>query len=121
MTIKKQTRRGGKGCEKPGPSYVLDGEKAKEFFGPPPKRRPGRPRRFTPELGATICQKLRAGQTLRSISIELGIDRGTVLDWVGKYPEFSRQTLGICRPVSMDLVSKRVMTRWLTSGQRMCP
>jgi hypothetical protein len=92
-TKPKSKRRGGKGCGKPPPPFVLDGEKAKEFFGLPPKRRPGAPTMYTAELANRICEKLETGQTLRSICMEEGMpERGTVaVDWVDRHPEFAVQ------------------------------
>jgi hypothetical protein len=89
----KSKKRGGKGCGKPPPPFVLDGEKAKEFFGLPPKRRPGAPTMYTAELANRICEKLETGQTLRSICMEEGMpERGTVaVDWVDRHPEFAVQ------------------------------
>jgi hypothetical protein len=49
---------------------------------------------FTPELGALICEKLRTGQTLRSICLEEGMPtRVAVIEWTYRHPEFGEQYL----------------------------
>lgn len=58
----------------------------------PVPRKPGRPSSYTEELGATICARIAAGESLRGICREPGMpDAGTVLDWCVRHPEFRQR------------------------------
>ena len=61
---------------KPPPPFVLDGEKAKEFFGPAPKKRLGRP----PELGTVshLHQLTQCGRVRLHDGIELRFTEKTL-------------------------------------------
>ncbi len=62
--------------------------KAKEL-DEKPKRRPGRPSNYTPEMAALICARLAAGESLNRITKTEGFpDHVTVYSWMSKNPEF---------------------------------
>ena len=46
--------------------------------------------KYTPELVASICNKLENGLTKRGAAILNGIDETTFYDWVKQYPQFSQ-------------------------------
>lgn len=48
-----------------------------------PKRKTGRPTKYTPELAKTICRRIAAGESLRHICRDDDMpDRTTVRDWI---------------------------------------
>lgn len=56
----------------------------------PPKRKPGRPRKYTSALGDSICKRIAAGETLINILKDAGMpNRDTVWRWQKEIPEFS--------------------------------
>ena len=58
-----------------------------------PTRHPGgRPSSYTPEMGALICERVAAGQSLRAVCRDPELpDRATVYRWTTKNPEFRSQ------------------------------
>lgn len=53
---------------------------------------PGRPSLYTPELAATICERLAAGETLRAVCRDEGMPApSTVLGWKAVDGAFSEQ------------------------------
>jgi terminase small subunit-like protein len=53
-----------------------------------PRRRVGRPARYTPELAARICGLIATGSTLRAAAKACGISWRTVARWNVERPEF---------------------------------
>jgi hypothetical protein len=53
-----------------------------------PKRRAGRPPRFTPQLAAKICGLIATGSTLRAAAKACGVGWRTVARWNVERPEF---------------------------------
>lgn len=48
--------------------------------------------KYSPELAAQVCDRIRSGQTLRQIAeVEQLPKRAAICDWLGKYPEFADQ------------------------------
>lgn len=52
----------------------------------------GAPTKYTPELAATICERLIAGESLRAICRDKGMPpAGVVCAWLGRHKEFAEQ------------------------------
>jgi len=52
----------------------------------------GRPTTYTPELTYLICERLSAGESLRSVSRDDGMPvMSTIFKWMREHPEFSNQ------------------------------
>jgi hypothetical protein len=56
-----------------------------------PKKKHGRPTKFTQELADTICERIANGETLRAISRDLGFPHSTVIEWTMTNKSFSDQ------------------------------
>jgi len=56
-----------------------------------PKKKHGRPTKFTQELADLICERLANGETLRSICRDLGFAHSTVIEWTMNNKSFSDQ------------------------------
>jgi hypothetical protein len=80
--------------KKAPPSFVLNSENFEEWArqGPtqPPKHR-RRKAKYDKKIGDAVCAKLRTGQTLRSIAMEMGIDRAAIVEWTYFNHEFAVQ------------------------------
>lgn len=56
-----------------------------------PRRSPGRPSEYTPELASHICSELAAGKSLVKICEDPNMPgRRTVFDWLRAHPEFEK-------------------------------
>lgn len=56
-----------------------------------PKKKQGRPTKFTQELADTICERMANGETMRSICREIDIPPSTVIEWTMNNKSFSEQ------------------------------
>lgn len=57
-----------------------------------PKRKPGRPTLYSPELAEKICTQLAQGNSLRAVCLQPGMpDRETVFTWLFRHEEFLGQ------------------------------
>ena len=56
-----------------------------------PKKKKGRPTKYTEALGKDICRKLADGQYLTDILKDIGIGRQTFYDWLSANESFSVQ------------------------------
>lgn len=56
-----------------------------------PKKKHGRPTKFTQELADTICERMANGETMRSICREIDIPPSTVIEWTMNNKSFSEQ------------------------------
>lgn len=56
-----------------------------------PKKKQGRPTKFTQELADTICERMANGETMRSICREIDIPPSTVIEWTMNNKAFSEQ------------------------------
>lgn len=56
-----------------------------------PKKKHGRPTKFTQELADTICERMANGETLRAICRDLGFPHSTVIEWTMTNKSFSDQ------------------------------
>jgi hypothetical protein len=114
MIKPKKSKRGGKGCGKPGPETVLSGDNLGVFAvddEPPVKRRPGRPCEYSGERTDYICADLAKGRSLHSILQEPGQpDRTTIVDWLVKFPEFSAK-YAHSKEVGYDAFAERMLAR----------
>ena len=56
-----------------------------------PKKKQGRPTKFTQELADTICERMANGESLRSICREIGLLPSTVIMWMNHNKAFFEQ------------------------------
>lgn len=56
-----------------------------------PKKKHGRPTKFTQELADTICERIANGETLRSICRDIKFAPSTVIEWTWNNRDFSEQ------------------------------
>ena len=56
-----------------------------------PKKKQGRPTKFTQELADLICERMANGETLRSICREINLPASTVIEWTMNNKVFSEQ------------------------------
>lgn len=56
-----------------------------------PKKKHGRPTKFTQELADTICERISNGETLRAVCRDIKIAPSTVIEWTWKNKEFFEQ------------------------------
>ena len=54
-----------------------------------PKKKAGRPSKYTPEIVATICDLIRSGNFKNYVAEQVGICRDTFNEWERRYPKFS--------------------------------
>lgn len=70
----------------------------------------GRPTIFTEELGRTICKRISAGESLRSICKDEGTpNKSTVLEWIldGNHKEFADQ-YAKAREIQAELLADEI-------------
>jgi len=60
-------------------------------MNPKPKKKHGRPTKFTQELADTICERIANGETLRAICREIGFLPSTVIMWTIQNKTFFEQ------------------------------
>lgn len=60
-------------------------------MNPKPKKKHGRPTKFTQELANTICERIANGETLRAICREIGFLPSTVIMWTNQNGTFFEQ------------------------------
>ena len=51
-------------------------------------KKPGRPTKYSPELGAKIASAMSTGLSLEAAAASCGVGPRTVFDWQRRYPEF---------------------------------
>ena len=56
-----------------------------------PKKKQGRPTKFTQELADLICERMANGETLRSICRDINLPASTVIEWTMNNKGFSEQ------------------------------
>lgn len=56
-----------------------------------PKKKHGRPTKFTQELADTICERIANGETLRAICRDIDLPPSTVIEWTMNNKSFSEQ------------------------------
>lgn len=56
-----------------------------------PKKKQGRPTKFTQELADTICFRIANGETLRAICRDIDLPPSTVIEWTMNNKTFSEQ------------------------------
>jgi hypothetical protein len=67
-------------------------EASEQFRDPAPKRGPGRPLSYTPEVADELCERVEAGEPIKQICRDAGMpDWKTLLRWRRKVPEFATQ------------------------------
>lgn len=69
----------------------------------------GRPSTYTPELGASICERIACGQSLRTIEAEEGMPaKSTVLRWLFQHADF-RDQYAHAREASADALAEDIL------------
>ena len=70
----------------------------------------GRPSSYTPEIAATICERLAAGESLRAICRDDGMpDRSTVAKWVIDDVEGFSSQYTRARDVGLDVLAEEAL------------
>lgn len=85
------------------------GSKPKEAKEP---AKMGRPTDYRPEYGRHILDNMSQGFSLTAAAADLGVHRGTVYDWMKKYPEFENLV-----KVGQDLRIKFLENRLISTTQ----
>lgn len=89
--VAKKTR-AKKPTVKKAPAKKAPAKKSPAKRKPAAKRPPGRPTKYTEQLGSKICSKLACGDSLRRISQEPGMPSTvTMFSWLRKHDEFLNQ------------------------------
>jgi hypothetical protein len=82
-----------------------------------PKRKRGRPSRYTPEIADRILERLKAGDSLNSIcAAEDMPDEVTVRDWVAENRSGFSAKYAAARNIGLDARADQVMARAYTNG-----
>lgn len=74
-----------------------------------PKKKRGRPSKFTEKIAAEICSRISRGETLRSICRDEGMPHwNTVYDWMNDDPGFSGR-IGRARESGYDAIAEEAL------------